>query len=196
MSDTPRTDGKIAKCLDLCEAEACGEYVRLCSTLERELAKVTQERDSLRTALEQSCTDARNESPEAGMGACPQCDALRKERDTIADAFADVAALFFNEAEWDYADVHPRAAAAIEELAEARRQAEVITQECVALRRARAEMHDGLDAVYQKYSHLDYLRYKAELDPWHECVRNFMGAVAIALGYEPKAAQSVKGGDQ
>ena len=82
------------------------------------------------------------------------------------------------------------------ELAEARRQAEVITQECVALRRARAEMHDGLDAVYQKYSHLDYLRYKAELDPWHECVRNFMGAVAIALGYEPKAAQSVKGGDQ
>ena len=53
-------------------------------------------------------------------------DALRKERDTIADAFADVAALFFNEAEWDYADVHPRAAAAIEELAEARRQVEKI----------------------------------------------------------------------
>ena len=80
----------------------------------------------MRTALEQSCTDARNESPEAGMGACPQWDALRKERDTIADAFADVAALFFNEAEWDYADVHPRAAAAIEELAEARRQVEKI----------------------------------------------------------------------
>ena len=163
MGDTPRTDGKIAKCLDLCEAEACGEYVRLCSTLERELAAVTQERDS-----------------------------LRKERDTIADAFADVAALFFNEAEWDYADVHPRAAAAIEELAEARRQAEVITQECVALRQAMAEMHDGLDAVYHKYSHLDYLRYKAELDPWHECVRDFLVAVAIALGYEPKAAQQAK----
>ena len=51
MSDAPRTDGKIAKCLDLCEAEACGEYVRLCLTLERELAAVTQERDALRKEL-------------------------------------------------------------------------------------------------------------------------------------------------
>ena len=63
------------------------------------------------------------------------------------------------------------------ELAEARRQAEVITQECVALRRARAEMHDRLDVVYQKYSRLDYLRNKAQLDPWHECVRDFLVAV-------------------
>ena len=121
----------------------------LSRTLERELAKVTQERDSLLSAATMG---------EKGMLA--RIDALQSA------------------------------------LVEARRQAEVITQECVALRRARAEMHDGLDAVYQKYSHLDYLRYKAELDPWHECVRNFMGAVAIALGYEPKAAQSVKGGDQ
>ena len=68
------------------------------------------------------------------------------------------------------------------------------TQERDALRRGMAEMYDGLDAVYQKYSHLDYLLYKAGLDPWHECVRNFMGAVAIALGYEPKAAQQAKEG--
>ena len=79
------------------------------------------------------------------------------------------------------------------ELAAARRQAEVITQECVALRRAMAEMHDGLDAVCQKYSHLDYLRYKAELDPWHECVRDFLVAVAVAIGREPKAVRFLKG---
>ena len=78
------------------------------------------------------------------------------------------------------------------ELAEARRQAEVITRERVALRRAMAEMHDGLDAVCQKYSHLDYLRHKAELDPWHECVRDFIRAVAVAIGREPEAAQQAK----
>ena len=78
------------------------------------------------------------------------------------------------------------------ELAEARRQAEVITQECVALRRAMAEMHDGLDAVYLKYQHLDWLRNSNNLDPWHECVRDFMQAVGVAIGYEPKAAQQAK----
>ena len=38
MSDTPRTDGKVCKCLDMLEAEACWEYVSLCRTLELELA--------------------------------------------------------------------------------------------------------------------------------------------------------------
>ena len=78
------------------------------------------------------------------------------------------------------------------ELAEARRQAEVITQECVALRRARAEIYNVIEAVYQKYSRLDYLRNKAQLDPWHECVRDFLVAVAIAIGREQKAAQQAK----
>ena len=195
MSDTPRTDefywhetganpvGRSAM-----------EWSMFARTLERELAAVTQERDGLRTALEQSCTDSRNEHPEAGMGACPQWDALRKERDTIADTLDDVAALFFGEAEWDYADVHQRAAAAIDELAEARRQGEVIKQECVALRRVMAEVHGGLEAVYLKYKHLDWLRQKKNLDPWHECVRDFMRAVAVAIGYEPKAAQQAKEG--
>ena len=79
------------------------------------------------------------------------------------------------------------------ELAAARRQAEVMTQECVALRRAMAEMHDGLDAVYLKYQHLDWLRLKSNLDPWHECVRDFLVAVAVAIGREPKAVRFMKG---
>ncbi len=42
MSDTPITDGKISKCLDMLDFEACGEYVALCRKLERELVAVTQ----------------------------------------------------------------------------------------------------------------------------------------------------------
>jgi len=57
-----------------------------------------------------------------------------------------------------------------------------------------AEMYDGLDAIRQKYIHLDYLRHKAQLDPWHECVRDFLVAASIALGREPKAAQQAKEG--
>jgi len=80
------------------------------------------------------------------------------------------------------------------ELAEARRQVDVIAQECVALRRAMAEMYVGLEAVHLKYQHLDWLRQKKDLDPWHECVRDFMVAVAAATGYEPKDAQTAKEG--
>jgi hypothetical protein len=69
---------------------------------------------------------------------------VEQERDTIGTVLDDVAALFFNEAEWDYADVHPRAAQAINELAEAR-------QEVANLQRraehAAQELDDALDAV-------------------------------------------------
>ena len=166
MSDTPRTDGKIAKCLGLCEAEACGEYVRLCRTLERELA------DTFRS-VGVAADDYNRLSEELA--------AVTQERDKLLSA-----------ATMGEKGMLARIDALQSALVEARRQAEVITQECVALRRARAEMHDGLDAVYQKYSHLDYLRYKAELDPWHECVRDFLVAVAVAIGREPKAAQQAK----
>ena len=41
MSETPRTDGRVCKCLDLEPIDACEEHVELCRTLERELAAMT-----------------------------------------------------------------------------------------------------------------------------------------------------------
>jgi len=68
------------------------------------------------------------------------------------------------------------------ELADARRHGEVITQECAALRRAMAEIYNGLEAVYLKYKPLNYLQRKDNLDPWHACARDLWRAVKAATG--------------
>ncbi len=164
MSDTPRTDGKVCKCLAMCKADACGEYVDLCRKLECELAAVTQERD-----------------------------ALRKERDTIGTVLDDVAALFFNEAEWDYADVHPCAAAAINELAAVTEERDALRKELADARRQVEAMSAPLAAAYSRFGHLDNVLEMAhdpdgteKTNPWHACARDLWRAV--------KAARKAKGG--
>jgi hypothetical protein len=157
MSDTPsilqdRLASMVFAFDDPVRKEAVRHLAREVGSVERELAAVTQERDSLRDDL----AAARY--------------ALKIDGATEGELAA--------------------------QLADARRQGDVIKQECVALRRAMAEMHDGLEKVHLKYQHLDWLRQKKNLDPWHECVRDFMRAVGVAIGYEPKAAQAKEGGEQ
>jgi hypothetical protein len=48
MTDTPRTDKKVAKSIGLRDADACGEYISLCRSLERELAEARK--DAIRAA--------------------------------------------------------------------------------------------------------------------------------------------------
>jgi chromosome segregation ATPase len=78
------------------------------------------------------------------------------------------------------------------ELASMRQSRNAADDECTRLSIVLAEMHDVLEAVYKRYQHLNWLRQKANLDPWHECVRDFLVAVAIALGYEQKAGKAGK----
>ena len=73
-----------------------------------------------------SMADHREAMRMAAVGYVRDLAAMTQERDTIGTVLDDVAALFFNEAAWDYADVPPRAAQAITELAEARRQVAVL----------------------------------------------------------------------
>ncbi len=145
---------------------------------ERKLAAVEQERDSLRADLAAARYAIKiNEATEGDLVA-----QLAEARKHTSDA---------NRGAEVNAKVNQRL---VREIAEARRQGDVIKQECIALRQAMAEIHVGLEQVYLKYKHLDYLRNRNNLDPWHECVRDFMRAVAVATGYEQQAAQQAKEG--
>jgi chromosome segregation ATPase len=144
------------------------ELRRHCASLERELA------DTLRS-LGASADDYNRLSEELA--------AVTQERDKLLSA-----------ATMGEKGMLARIDALQSALVDERRQVEVIKQECAALRRAMAGIHDGLEAVYLKYKHLDWLRNSNNLDPWHECVRDFMQAVGVAIGYEPKAAQQAKEG--
>ena len=126
-----------------------------------------------------SLADHREAMRMVAVGYVLEIEAMRKERDTIGTVLDDVAALFFNEAEWDYADVHPRAAQAINELAEARRQADAISAPLAAA----CERFGRFDALLEMAHDPDGTE---DNNPWHACARDLWRAV--------KAAQQAKEG--
>jgi hypothetical protein len=107
-------------------------------------------------------------------------DAARQERNEVEDKYAQVAELFFGEDEWTHDEVRARAVTAINELAEARQEAD-------ALRRQVLAMSAPIAAACSRFGHLDMVLEMAHdpdgtenTNPWHACARDLWRAVKAA----------------